>query len=147
MGKKKPPQSNSWADEDFQQILDEIEELEAEKVSIMAKAAGDCGGIAKKIKTAKATAKDLGIPLSILGATLKTRKYERKIEEIAKGVPDDQVELFMDAMGQFSWLKPEETGESGAQVAAKRAKTSADANQEAEQRDGAEVLADLIKVH
>ena len=131
-----------YEDSDFQQIIDEIEGFEDEKTSIRAEAAGKCSGISKKIENAKKTAKKLGIPKGVLVGTLKTRKLERQIEDIAGNINDDETELFEDAIGQFSWLKPNdsEQGKTSAQVAASRAKTAAEKNQEAEQAEGEAAL-------
>lgn len=143
---------NSYEDSDFQQILDEIEGFEDDKVTIRAKSAGECSAIAKKIEAAKKTGVNLGIPKSTLTATLKTRKLERKLKDIIEGVNDDEVELFEDAIGQFSLFKPtkSEKGKTGTQIAASRATAEAKKNQQAEQVEGAAVLDDAVsgpKVH
>lgn len=139
---KKDYQTNGYADEDFRNVLDEIEGYVDEQASIRAKAAGECGGIAKKIKNAKATAKALGIPLAVLGASLKARKLERQLQAIADDIPEDLIEVWVDAAGQFAWLPPdeEEPKASPAKKAAKRVKTKADENSDREQEEGAEVL-------
>src|SRR4051812_39194854 len=95
-------QKNGYEDEDFRNILVEIEGLEEEKVSIRARAAGECGGLAKKVKNAKATAKALGIPLTILTASLRSRRLERQLQAIADGIDEDMIEVWEDAAGQFS---------------------------------------------
>lgn len=147
---KRPPEPrrNGYEDDDMRQLIGEIETLEAEKVSIRAKAAGECGGVSKKIGNAKGRVKELGIPLAILNGLLKTRKLERQIEAAGQGIPDDLAELWLEASGQFSFLAPEgeeppEPGETAAQRAAKQRKAEADANHEAEQQAGEEVLKDL----
>lgn len=149
---KRPPEQkkNGYDDSDFQQVLDEIEELEAEKVTIRAKAAGDCSSIAKKIENAKKTAKNLGIPTKTLSTVLKTRRLERQIQELADGVPEDEVELYLDAIGQFSWLKPEEGDGpvfTAAEVAAKKRADAVAEVTEKEQAEGEEALKDLTSVH
>ena len=141
---------NSYADDDFRNVLAEIEGFEDEKVSIRAEAAGKCGGLAKKIKNAKATAKALGIPLAVLGASLKSRKLERQLQKIADDIPEDLAEVWTDASGQFSMFAPaadenrDEPDAPAAKKAAKRAKTAAQANQEREQEDGKKVLDGLV---
>lgn len=145
-------QRNSYADEDFRQIIAEIESHEDDKVSARAEAAGKCSQIAKRIKNTKATAKSLGIPKSILEAVLKTRKLERKLQEAADEIPEDMVELWEEASGQFSIFAPvadeaDEVAEpeaTPASKAAKRRKKAAAENQEREQAEGAEILADLV---
>jgi hypothetical protein len=146
-------QTNGYEDDDFRKILIEIEEFEDQKVSIRAEAAGKCGGIAKKIKNAKATAKALGIPLSVLGASIKARKLERQLQKLADDIPEDLIEVWEDAAGQFSMFRPAD-GENNdepdapiAKKAARKAKTKAQANAEAEQAEGAEVLDGLAAVH
>lgn len=142
---KRPPEQkkNAYEDSDFQQILDEIEDLEAQKVTIRAEAAGRCSALAKKIEDAKKTGKNLGIPTKILSTTLKTRALERQIKALADAVPEDQVELFLDAIGQFSFLKPEK-GQTAALAAAGEAATKAAEHHKAEQEEGARVLEDLV---
>lgn len=144
-------QTNGYSDDDFRQVLQEIEEFEEQKLSIRAKAAGECGGIAKRIKNAKATAKALGIPLLVLGASLKARKLERQLQAIADDIPEDLAEVWLDAAGQFSMFAPEadepQDEAPAAKKAARRAKKAAEANQEAEQAEGAEVLDTLAAVH
>lgn len=142
--KKRPPEQkpNRYADEDLQQVLEEIEGLKDEASSIRAEAAGRCSGIAKKIVNAKKTAKALGIPTRSLSALLKVRDLERKIEAAAADVPEDEVELYEEMSGQFSWLQPQE-GQSPAQAAASSASAAAAAHHEAEQKAGEEVLKDL----
>lgn len=140
-------QTNGYEDSDFRNILDEIEGYEAEKVTIRAEAAGKCGGLAKKIKNAKATAKALGIPLAVLGASLKARKLERQLQTLADDIPEDLIEVWEDASHQFSFFAPVDgEAEEEAPVAtkaARRAKTAAEANAEREQEEGAEVLNNL----
>lgn len=147
----KEQQTNGFEDSDFRQILDEIEAFEADKVTIRAEAAGKCGGIAKRIKNAKATAKALGIPLSILNASLKSRKLERQLQAIAEDIPEDLAEVWVDAAGQFSMFKPEadeadDTPEvaPAATKAAKKAAKAVAANAAAEQEEGGKVLDELV---
>ena len=146
-------QTNGYEDSDFRTILAEIEGFEDEKVSIRAEAAGKCGGLAKKIKNAKSTAKALGIPLSVLGASLKARKLERQLQALADDIPEDLIEVWEDAAGQFSMFKladGEQDDEPDAPVAkkaARKAKTKAQANADAEQVEGAAVLDGLAAVH
>lgn len=147
---KRPPEQkkNGYEDDDMRQLIGEIETLEAEKVSIRAKAAGECGGVAKKIGNAKGRAKELGIPLAILNGLLKTRKLERQIAAAGNTIPDELAELWVEASGQFSFLAPEgeeppEPGETAAQRAARQRKADADAHHEAEQAEGDRVLGEL----
>jgi uncharacterized protein (UPF0335 family) len=149
MATKRPPEQkkNAYEDSDFQQILDEIEELEAEKVTIRAEAAGKCSAIAKKIENAKKTGKNLGIPTKTLSTVLKARRLERQLKDLADGVPEDEVELYLDAIGQFSWLKPEEGDEpvlSAAETAAKKRAAEVAEVTEREQAEGEAVLDELV---
>lgn len=141
---------NSYEDSDLKAVLEAIEAFEDEKRSIRAEAAGKCSQIAKRIENEKKTAKNLGIPLSSLGALLKTRKLERQIADIAEGVPDEEVEIFEDMTGQFSFLAPAEDApeeQTAAQVAAAQRKAKAAANEAAEQEEGAKVISELTQVH
>lgn len=142
---KRPPEQkpNGYADEDLQQIIEEIEGLKDEAALIRAESAGRCSGIAKKIVNAKKTAKQMGIPTRSLNSLLKVRDLERKIDAAAKDVPEDEIELFADMTGQFSFLKPE-LGQTAAQAAASAATSAAAAHQQAEQEAGARVLDDLV---
>ena len=80
----RPPEQkrNSYADEDFAQVLAEIEEMDEEIASIQATAAGKIGGV----KTRKANRIKIGHPLdpetvnNTLGVLLK---YQDDIEKIA----------------------------------------------------------------
>ena len=136
---------NRYSDEDLKKVIEEIEGFEDEKLSIKAKAAGRCSGIAKRIANAKKVAKSLGIPKASLNALLKVRKLEQKIRDVAEDVPAAEVEIFEDmTSGQFSFLAPEEDGESPAHVAARQHKAAAEANDAAEQAEGAEVLDGLV---
>lgn len=145
---KRPPEQkkNGFEDSDFRDILNEIEGYVDQQVSIRAKAAGECGGLAKKIKNAKATAKALGIPLSVLGASLKTRKLERQMKKIADEIPEDLVEVWLDAAGQFSFFAPavgDAEEAAPASAAASQRVDEAKAHHEAEQAEGAAVLDEL----
>lgn len=148
---KRPPEqkSNTFEPEDMIQIIGEVEDLEAEIKSTMARAMGEVGGIRKKIKNIKKRAKDdLAIPSSILSAVLKTRKLERQIKKVADDVPEDMAEVWADASGQYSFFAPEgeepaEPGETAAQRAAKQRKVEAEANQASELEEGGRVLDEL----
>jgi hypothetical protein len=151
----KEQQTNGYEDSDFRQILDEIEGFEGEKLSIRMTAASECGKIAKRIKNAKATAKALGIPLSILNASLKSRKLERQLQAIAEDIPEDLAEVWVDAAGQFSMFKPEEADEAddtpeeapAVTKAARKTAKAAAANAAREQEEGADELNKLAAVH
>ena len=134
-----------YDDADLKKVIDEIEGFEDEKRSIMAEAAGKCSGIAKRIANAKKVAKSLGIPKASLNALLKVRKLEQKIIDVTGDVPPAEVEIFEDmTSGQFSFLAPESGAESPAHVAARQHKQAAQANEEAEQAAGAEILDGLV---
>lgn len=141
---------NSFEQADLQQIIDEIEEQEADIASIMGEAMGRVGGVRKTIVNLKTRAReDLKIPGAILSAALKTRKLERQLQKVADSVPDDLAEVWEESSGQFSMFAPANDDEpateapSPAQRAARKRKAEADANQQQEQREGAEVLETL----
>jgi hypothetical protein len=139
-----------FEDADFKDVLKEIEDHVDEIGGIMASAMGKAAGIRKKIKAIKKRAKDdLAIPSAILNASLKTRKLERQLQNIAGDVPDELAEIWVDVSGQFSMFAPVEgeeagDGETPTVAAARRRKAAADANQEAEQKEGAEALDGLV---
>ncbi len=132
-------QRNGYEDSDFRDIIAEIEGYEEEKTKIMAEAAGRCSGLAKQIANAKKTATKLKIPKAVLVAVLKQRKLERKLQELAEDVPDDLAEVYVDAAGQFSFLKPEDDESEDdipATRAAKMAAKKASERHDAEQAEG-----------
>lgn len=134
---------NGYEDADFQQVLEEIEALEAERRSITAEAAGRASGIAKKIADVKKTATKLNIPRPVLAAVLKQRKLEQQLQDVADSVPDEFAEVYEDAAGQFSFLKPADEDEPPAKTAAKKATKTAAATHHAEQEEGQRVLDEL----
>lgn len=140
-------QRNGYEDSDFREIIAEVEGYEEEKTKIMAEAAGRCSGLAKKIANAKKTATKLKIPKAVLVAVLKQRKLERKLQELAEDVPDDLAEVYVDAAGQFSFLKPDDDepeDDIPATRAAKKAAKKASERHDAEQAEGAAVLDELV---
>lgn len=108
-----PSRNAPYDDDDLKAKIDEIEALEAQKTTIMAKAAAECSAIAGKIKAAKKEAKDdLSIPLKVLNPLLRRRKLERKIQETDEAVDDDFAEIYQDAAGQFCFFSPAEQDET-----------------------------------
>lgn len=146
MGKAKEQKKNGYEDADLKQQLAAVEALEAEKAEIMAEALGRCSGIAKRIKNEIKTAKALGIPTRSFNALRKVRKLEKKLQEAAADVPDDEIELFEDMTGQFSFLQPED-GETASHAAARKATSMSRAAHEAEQAEGAAALDSIAAVH
>jgi hypothetical protein len=135
--------SNLYEDEDFQAVIDEIEGMDDEIETIMASARGKASKIREAQKRKKKMAKqELKIPSEILNASLKTRKLERQMQRIAQGVPEEMVELWADAAGQFSFLTPRE-GENSAQAAARAEQQAAQEREEAEQAEGNAVLEEM----
>lgn len=142
----KKPQSNSYEDGDFELVISEIEEMDEEIETISATARGKISGVKTRQKNRITIAKqELGIPTDILKAVLKQRKLERQLAKISAGVPDDMVELYADAAGQFSFLKPddEHPQDNAAQIAARKRQAEIDEVTEQEQAEGAEALEDL----
>lgn len=150
----KDQKKNGFEADDFRQVLAELEEMDDEAKEISASAAGKVSAIRKrqqnKLKIAKA---ELNIPSSLMRRVLKQRKIERQLQALADDVPEDEIELYADASGQFSFLAPDaDEGEAPevvtpAQRAARRAAKAAADNAEAEQQEGAEVLDGLAAVH
>jgi len=143
-----PQRKNSYNDEDFAQVIAEIEEMDEEIASIQATAAGKIGGVktrkSNRIKIAKA---ELGIPSDVLKAVLKQRDLERKLQKLAGGVPDDLIEVYEDASGQFSLFKAEEgqPAKPAAQAAAEQRAAEIQAATDADAEAGAAVFDQLTK--
>lgn len=137
---------NSYSDEDFAQVIAEIEEMDEEIASIQATAAGKIGGVktrkANRIKIAKL---ELSIPTDVLKAVLKQRDLERKLQKLAGGVPDDLIEVYEDASGQFSLFKAEDGQQAkpAAQAAAEQRAAQVQKITDEEQAAGAEALNEL----
>jgi len=141
-----PQRKNSFEDADFELVISEIEEMDEEIETISATARGKISGVKTRQKNRITIAKqELGIPTDILKAVLKQRKLERQLAKISAGVPDDMVELYADAAGQFSFLKPddEHPQDNAAQIAARKRQAEIDEVTEQEQAEGAEALDEL----
>lgn len=139
---------NSYDDADFAQVIAEIEEMDEEIASIQATAAGKIGGVktrkSNRIKIAKA---ELGIPSDVLKAVLKQRDLERKLQKLAGGIPDDLIEVYEDASGQFSLFRAEagQPAKPAAQMAAEQQAASVQAATDADAEVGAAVFDQLTK--
>ncbi|MEX0684023.1 MAG: hypothetical protein WD472_11305 [Dehalococcoidia bacterium] len=145
--------NTAFADDDFRQVLGEIEEMDAEAETIMASARGKVQGIRKRQKNRKKIAKsELGIPGDVLNAVLKQRKLETQLKRISEEVADELIELYEDCSGQFSLFASadgEAPAETAAQAAARQRKAEIAAVSEREQAEGAAALDELSgdKVH
>lgn len=142
----KTHRANGYEDDDLRQMIAEIEEMDDEAEELMASARGKVQNVRKRQKNRKKEAKALGIPSKLLATLLKQRKLERQLQALADDMPDDEIELYADASGQFSFLAPEpdepETVTPAQRAARKAAKAAAE-NEQAEQEEGARVLDDL----
>lgn len=139
---------NSYEDSDFAQIIAEIEEMDDEIASIQATAAGKIGGVkTRKSNRIKIAKQELGIPSDVLKAVLAQRGLERKLQKLAGGVPDDLIEVYEDASGQFSLFKVEEgqPAKPAAQAAAEQRAADIQAVTDQEQAEGAAALDSLTK--
>src|SRR5690606_4491832 len=137
---------NGYADEDFAQVIAEIEEMDEEIASIQATAAGKIGGVkTRKSNRIKIAKQELGIPTDVLKAVLKQRDLERKLQKLAGGVPDDLIEVYEDASGQFSLFKAEEghPAKPAAQAAAEQRAAEIQKITDEEQAEGAAALDEL----
>jgi hypothetical protein len=143
--------SNLYEDDDMRQVIGEYEGFDDEAEKIMASARGKVQGLRKKQKNLKKRAKDdLGIPSKLFSTLIKQRKLERQLQKLADDVPEDEVELYADASGQFSWLAPVEDEPptvTPAQRAARKAAAAAAEHHEQEQADGAAALSELATVN
>ena len=141
------PKSNSYEDSDFEQVIAEIEEADDEIETISATARGKISAVKTRQKNRIKIAKqELGIPTDVLKAVLKQRRLERQLAKISAGIPDDEVELYADAAGQFSFLKPTEDHpqDNAAQVAARQRMADIQRVTDEEQAAGQEALDELV---
>lgn len=144
----RPPEQrkNGYEDADFKTVISEIEEMHEEIESVMASARGRVSGIKTRIKNRiKIADKQLQIPPDVLRAVLSQRKLERQIENLAASVPDDLIEVFEDAAGQFSLFKSDdgEDAKPAAQAAAEKRKADIQKVTDEEQAQGAAALDEL----
>ena len=144
---KAKPQTNGFDDDDFHQVIQEIEEADDEAESIMATARGKVSGIRTRQKNRIKIAKqELQIPSDVLRAVLKQRKLERKLKLLADSVADDLVEVYEDAAQHFGLFADTPLGQAAVAAATAR-KTEVDKRHDEEQAAGAEALAELTQVH
>lgn len=147
-----PPEQkrNGYDDDDFIQVIGEIEEMDDEIASIKATSAGKISGVSTRRKNRIKIAKqELGIPSDVLLAVLKQRQLERKIQSLSTSISDDLVEVYADAAGQFSFLKPDKDHptDNAAQVAARQRIADIAKITEEEQAEGEAALNELGKMH
>lgn len=148
---ERPPEQrrNSYEDSDFAQVIAEVEEMDEEIASIQATAAGKIGGVkTRKSNRIKIAKQELGIPTDVLKAVLAQRGLERKLQKLAGGVPDDLIEVYEDASGQFSLFKVSGEGEAAmpaAQAAAQQRAADIQAATDADAETGAAVFDQLTK--
>lgn len=141
-----PQRKNSFEDADFELVISEIEEMDEEIETISATARGKISGVKTRQKNRITIAKqELGIPTDILKAVLKQRQLERKLQNLAGGVPDDLIEVYQDASGQFSLFKVEEgqPAKPAAQAAAEQRAAEVQRVTDEEQQAGADALNQL----
>ena len=154
MTSPRPPEQlrNSADDADWLQALQEVEEItvdeaEAEKERHKSAAAT----IREKAKRKKKMlCAELGIDAEVFDAMLadraEDRAYQAKKAKRAKKMPDTKVEMFLDALGQFSWLPPVEAGGEPETPAERATRERIEAIQKVtdeEQEQGAAVLDEL----
>lgn len=150
---QRPPEQrrNSYEDSDFAQVIAEIEEMDEEIASIQATAAGKIGGVkTRKSNRIKIAKQELGIPSDVLKAVLAQRGLERKLQKLAGGVPDDLIEVYEDASGQFSLFKAADNAPAkpAAQAAAEQRAAEVQKVTDEEQAAGAAALSELAgQVH
>lgn len=140
------PKANSYEDEDFRTVLAELDEMDEEAETIMASARGKVSAIRKRQSNRiKIADKELMIPPALIRAVRSQRKLEKKIAGIVETLPDDMVELYVDAAGQFSFIEPdaEYPSDTGAQVAARQRQAEIQKVTDEEQAAGAEALSEL----
>ena len=146
---------NSADDSDWIQALQEVEEItvgeaEAERDRHKSAAATIREKAKRKIKMLCA---ELGIDREVFDAMLADRAEDRKYQAAkakrAEKIPDTKVELFLDALGQYGWLPPDEAQPDGAgpeSVAERATRERIEAIQkitDQEQQEGADALNQL----
>lgn len=151
----KEQRKNSFEHDDLEAVLSNIEGFEDEQQANRLATMTANSALAVKIKDEKKRAyKELNIPRFVLTTALATKAEVKKkldaeaaIEEIAAAVPEDGIELWADTAGQLSFLQPlkDESTSNVVVLAASKAKTKAQANHEAEQKAGAELVDSLTK--
>lgn len=152
MAKKRPPDhtKNSYEDDDLRQVLAELDEMDDEAEEILASARGKVSAIRTRQKNRiKIADKELRIPPPLVRALRAQRKLERQLKMVAKTVPDDLIEVYEDASGQFSMFAPaagEEKTETAAEAAAHQRAADIAAQTEREQAEGAAALDELAGV-
>tara|TARA_A100001391_G_scaffold204705_1_gene201376 strand:- start:3248 stop:3721 length:474 start_codon:yes stop_codon:yes gene_type:complete len=110
-----PQLKNSADDEDFIQALEEVESIDADrddaKEAHRAKMATFREAKKRKIKM---LCTELGMDRDVFEAMLadraEDRAYQAKKAERAQKMPDAKTEMFLDALGQYSWLPAPEDG-------------------------------------
>lgn len=143
---------NSANDEDWIKALEEVEELtvdEADAERDRHKSA--MATIREKVKRKKKMlCAELGIDREVFDAMLADRAEDRKYQAAkakrAEKMPDTKVEMFLDALGQFSWLPPTEDGAEAETPAERAARERIEAIQKVtdeEQAEGAAALNEL----
>jgi hypothetical protein len=141
-------QSNSYDDDDMEAILSVLDEKDDEAETIMASARGKVAAIRKWQKAEIKRAKDeLGIPTGVLKPLRKIRALEKQIQKVTDDVSEDLIEVYEDAVGQFSLFKPEgddPAPETAAEASAKARKKAVREAHEAEQAEGERVIDEMI---
>lgn len=155
MAKPAEQKKNSANDEDWIQALKEVEEItvgEADAERERHKSAA--ASIREKAKRKKKMlCAELGMDTEVFDAMLadraEDRKYEASKAKRAEKMPDSKIEYFLDALGQYGWLPPDEAQPDGAgpeSVAERAARDRAEAIAritEQEQAEGEAALEEL----
>ena len=141
---------NSASDEDWLQALQEVEaiaaEIDEEKEASKARIATIKDRQKRKVEM---LCRELGMDKEVFKAMLADRAEDRKYEAAkakrAAKIPDSKVEVFLDALGQFSWLPPAEGAEpeTPAERAARERIEAIQRVTDQEQAEGAAALDEL----
>lgn len=141
-----------YEDEDFGAALDEYEEILAERDEARERHRKELRAISDRLKTkVNSSCKEFGIDrdifLAVIADRIEDRKYEDRKKARAAKIPASKIELYIDAVGQFSWLAPAPVDgtviETPAMLAARARAEKIAAITEAEQAEGAAVLDEL----
>lgn len=138
---------NGYEDDDLRQVLAELDEMDDEIAELIASVGGKVTAVKTRQKNRiKIADKELNIPPELVRAIRKQRKLERQMQAVADDLPEDLVEVFEDAAGQFSLFAPvagEEPVETAAQAAARKRRDEIAEVTEKEQAEGEAALSEL----
>ena len=117
---------NRSDEDDFRQALEEIEGIDSEADEAKENHRSALATIReRKKRKIKMLCTELAMDRDVFEAMLadraEDRAYQVKKAKRANKIPDAKIELFMDALGQFSWIEPAPADASALETVAERA--------------------------